>query len=85
MMKYLLVIAVVLVAFYIWRHNRHAQAQERAEAEQADRQRTARRTPAVPSAMVTCRHCGLHLPAPDAVKGSLGYYCGPEHRRLAEG
>ncbi len=85
MMKYLLVIAVVLVAFYIWRHNRRAEAQERAEAEQADRQRPSRRTPAVPSAMVTCRHCGLHLPAPDAVKGSLGYYCGPEHRRLAEG
>ena len=85
MMKYLLVIAVVLVAFYIWRHNRRAEAQERAEAEQADRQRPSRRTPAVPSAMVTCRHCGLHLPAPDAVKGSLGFYCGPEHRRLAEG
>ena len=86
MMKYLLVIAVVLVAFYIWRHNRRAEAQERAEAEQqANRQRPSRRTPVVPSAMVTCRHCGLHLPAPDAVKGSLGFYCGPEHRRLAEG
>ncbi|MDT7929778.1 hypothetical protein [Tepidimonas sp.] len=35
--------------------------------------------------MVRCRHCGVHLPASDAVRGALGPYCGDEHRRLAEG
>ena len=82
MIKYLLVIAVVLVAYYIWRHNRRLEAQAEAAREQARRQA---RRPAVPDAMVTCRHCGLHLPSADAVQGTLGYYCGPEHRRLAEG
>lgn len=85
MIKYLLVIAVVLVAFYIWRHNRRVEAQQEAEREHAERQRRTRRPPAAPDAMVTCRHCGLHLPASEAIKGSLGYYCGQEHRRFAEG
>lgn len=84
-LKYLLVLAVLVVAFLWWQHNRRTQARERAEQAQAQRQRPARRPPATPDAMVTCHHCGLHLPASDAVKGSLGYYCGQEHRRLAEG
>lgn len=82
MIKYLLVIAVVLVAYYIWRRNRRLDTKAEAAREQAQRQ--ARRR-AAPDAMVTCRHCGLHLPSADAVQGTLGYYCGPEHHRLAEG
>ena len=82
-MKYLLVIAVVLVAFYIWRHNRRVESQERDDDPRP--KPSAPRTNALPAAMITCRHCGLHLPASDAVKGSLGYYCGQEHRRFAEG
>lgn len=84
-LKYLLVLAVLVVAFMWWQHSRRTQARERAEQAQAQRQRPARRPPATPDAMVTCHHCGLHLPASDAVKGSLGYYCGQEHRRFSEG
>lgn len=80
-MKYLLVLAVVLVAFYIWRNNRAADAREHEQAAPPPRPAP----PTAPDAMVTCRHCGLHLPSQDAVKGTLGYYCGHEHRRLAEG
>lgn len=83
MMKYLLVLAVLVVAYLIWKRNR------RLEAEQRDSQNAAKgssqHAPATPDAMVTCRHCGLHLPQADAIQGSLGYYCGQEHRRLAEG
>lgn len=81
-MKYLLVLAVVLVAFYLWRNNRDAEAREQAERASPPPRPT---PPTGPDAIVTCRHCGLHLPSTDAVKGSLGYYCGQEHRRLAEG
>jgi uncharacterized protein len=36
--------------------------------------------------MVSCSHCGLHLPQPDAVEGEGGrHYCSPEHRRLGPG
>lgn len=83
MMKYLLVLAVLVVAYLIWKRNRRLEAEERDSQNPA--KRPSQRAPAAPDAMVTCRHCGLHLPQSDAIQGSLGYYCGQEHRRLAEG
>lgn len=84
-MKYLLVAAVVLVAYWIWRHNREEEAREAREAREAAQRRQPPAQPAIPAQMVTCRHCGVHLPQTDATKGLLGYYCGKEHKRLAEG
>lgn len=78
-MKYLLVLLVIVVAVGIWRNNRRA---GRATPPPA------RPTPppaAGPAPMLSCAHCGLHLPAADAVQGRDGVYCGSEHRRLAEG
>jgi uncharacterized protein len=74
-MKYLLVLAVVLVAVWVWRNNR-----------QLDRtapppRRTARRTP---TPMVACLHCGTHLPEHEAIQGPRGVYCCAEHRRQHE-
>lgn len=81
-MKYLLVLAVLLVAVQVWRYNRATEARERAA--QPPPPKPAPKA-ALPDAMVTCRHCGLHLPSQDAVRGTLGYYCGKAHQRLAEG
>jgi uncharacterized protein len=78
-MKYLLVLAVVMVAIHIWRKNRREALEEEARA----RDTAARPVPA-PVAMVACRHCGTHLPRAEAVEGSLGLYCGAEHRQLNE-
>jgi len=77
-MKYLLVSAVLLVAFWWWRHNRDNHLNKPAPPPQPPRH-----TP--PSPMVTCRHCGLHLPQPEAVTGVVGVYCSTNHRQLAEG
>lgn len=33
--------------------------------------------------MVRCTHCGIYLPASDALPGAAGVYCSNEHRRLA--
>ena len=33
-------------------------------------------------AMVSCAHCGMHLPQPDALAGDGGHYCTAEHRQL---
>lgn len=78
-MKYLLVLAVVVVAFYIWRNNR-------LEDRRSD---AARKAPPpksnVPTIMVACRQCGTHLPENEAVQGSQGAYCSAEHRRMLEG
>ncbi|MBL0944104.1 MAG: hypothetical protein IBJ04_07250 [Hydrogenophaga sp.] len=78
-MKYLLVIAVVMVAFWIWRNNRRAEAAERAA------QRPAPRPAGQPVTMVACRVCGTHLPQTEAVTGRQGSYCSTEHRQRLEG
>ncbi len=77
-MKYLLVLAVVLVAFYVWRHNRIADRS--ADAPPPKRPRP----PAAPAIMVACRECGTHLPENEAVQGREGVYCSAEHRRQKE-
>ncbi len=75
-MKFALVIAVVLVAVWIWRNNRRE--------EHRDAAGTAARRPASPAPMVACGHCGMHLPQDEAVRGQRGVYCCHEHRRQAE-
>ena len=37
---------------------------------------------ALPVTMVECAHCGLHLPAGDAVPEESRLYCSDAHRRL---
>jgi uncharacterized protein len=78
-MKFLLVFAVVFIAIHIWRRNRRAE-----EAEAQSRQPPPARPPAAvgpPQAMVRCAHCGLHLPAADALPGPGGVFCSAAHRR----
>ena len=36
----------------------------------------------LPVATVACAHCGLHLPAADAVPEGARLYCSDAHRRL---
>lgn len=77
MMKYLLVLAVVWVAFMIWRANRR-------DAMRAAPPPPAAPPPAVPppQAMLRCAHCGLHLPAADALAGDgTKVYCSAAHRQ----
>ena len=82
-MKYFLVLVVVTVGIWLWRQGRRDAMRERAAAV------TPRPAPppavAPPQAMVRCAHCGLHLPAVDAVAGRSGAaYCSPAHRQLVE-
>jgi uncharacterized protein len=76
-MKFLLVMAVVLVAFWIWRNNRLGDRE-------ASRPPTPPRAPQSPAIMVACAHCGMHLPDVETVQGRSGVYCCQEHRRLSE-
>lgn len=78
-MKYLLLLAVVVVFAWHWRATRRADI--------AERQRKVHPAPgpaAGPVDMVQCAHCNLHLARPDAVRGGRGSYCSAEHRTLAE-
>ncbi len=78
-MKYLLVLVVVLVAFYIWRNNRIAD-----RSGERDAPAPPPRRPAPPAIMVACLECGTHLPEGEAVQGRLGVYCCAEHRQQRE-
>lgn len=79
-MKYLLVLAVVMVAFYLWRNNRVSErAQEARKAPPPAAGRVA-----APTVMVACQHCGTHLPETEATQGRQGAYCNAEHLRLHE-
>ena len=78
-MKYLLVLFVVAVAIWLWRRNRREEMEQKAGARPA-----APPTVGPPQSMVRCAHCGLHLPAADAIAGPQGsVYCSEAHRQAA--
>lgn len=81
-MKYLVVIAVLAVAWFVWRKGRERDASQTPPAPPAA---TGRNAPGTPVAMVTCAHCGIHLPVHDALPapgagGSTLHFCSREHR-----
>lgn len=78
-MKYLLVLAVVLIAFYLWRNNRLTDQRDDTAPPKAPR-----RKPDTPAIMVACLQCGTHLPDTEAVRGRIGAYCSVEHQRQHE-
>lgn len=80
-MKYLLVAALVLVVFWLWRHNRET---SRDDAAAARPPAPPKREPAV-AEMVACEVCGLHLPKSEALIAGKGIYCSDAHRRQAGG
>jgi uncharacterized protein len=84
-MKFVLVILVVLAGVWLWRRNRAEDARDEAEAA-AQAHKAPKHPPVVrvPTEVVSCRHCGLHLPAADAVAGTQGAYCSQEHLRQHE-
>lgn len=79
-MKYLVLLVVILVVLWLWRQGRLSAPPPEASAPPARKP-----PPEVPQAMVRCAVCALHLPQTDALAGTRGHYCSPEHRRQAEG
>jgi uncharacterized protein len=70
MTKWLLLGAIVVFAWYLWKHNRRT-----AEMRSAAR-------PAGPQPMVRCAVCSVHLPRTEALPGPDGaLYCCTEHRQ----
>lgn len=75
MIKWLLTIAVVVLILLLW----FGKGRGGGAAQSGG----ARRSKPGAQPMVSCAHCGLHLPQPDALEGEGGrHYCSVEHRRL---
>ncbi len=51
-----------------------------------ERQRTQKKQPGSSriETMVSCAHCGLHIPQNEAVQAGDKYYCSDKHRKLSE-
>jgi len=78
-MKYLLLLALVFVAYLLWRNARVRDARD-------GRPPPAQPPASNPQEMVSCPVCGVHLPRSDAVPGQRGgFYCSNEHRLRAGG
>lgn len=76
-MKYLLVTALIVGVFWLWRHKRPtgSSAPPPARPPQPDPRATE---------IVACNVCHVHLPKSDALIDSQGFYCSAAHRRQAE-
>ena len=82
-MKYLLVTAIAVLVFWLWRHSREAEKNAAENARKARPRRTSKETEV--TQMVACDVCHVHLPRSEALIGSKGIYCSDEHRRQAGG
>ena len=72
-MKYLLVLALVLVIFWVWRSSRTRSSTGHDQTRKPDGQ-------AVKTEIVECDVCHLHLPRSDALIGTDGTFCSHAHR-----
>lgn len=79
-MKYLVVFAVLALAFWIWRSNR-----VRASTKQSFDMKKTAPSDATPQTMLRCAVCGVHLPETDALTGKQGSYCSSAHLKQLEG
>jgi uncharacterized protein len=74
-MKFLVLLAILLVAYMIWRHGR---------VERKTQAPPPSKPVGAPQDMVQCRVCSVHLPRGEAVTGADGLpYCSQEHRLSA--
>jgi len=73
-MKFLLLFFIFMVLLWQWRHARQPKVR-------AARKNT-RPTPV--QEMLQCAHCGVHMPAADAIKGRKGLYCSAAHCQAQE-
>jgi len=70
-MKYLFWAIVILFIWWAWKRARAGSTRQTPPATSG------------PQDMVTCAHCGIHLPHDEAVAGAHGQYCSPAHRSAA--
>jgi uncharacterized protein len=77
-MKLLVLLAVLAIAWFVWRKDHRATPRTGAGERSAP--------PGAPQEMVSCPVCGVHLPRGEALAGPDGaLYCSAEHRRLRGG
>lgn len=70
MMKYLLLLIFFAIVWWAWKKRSVPPPTDAPSAAPVER-------------MVTCAHCGVHLPESDALADGEQYFCNPAHRQAA--
>ena len=80
-MKYVLVFTLIAVGLWLWRNSRRPDSPpaRKNSASQATRQQR------LPTEIVACKVCQVHLPLTEALTGPGGVYCSAAHRQQGEG
>jgi uncharacterized protein len=68
-MKYLLLFAFLATVWWIW-----------SKRQASNRKDAATRQESPPEKMLTCAHCGVHMPASEGVAEGDRIYCSEAHR-----
>lgn len=76
-MKFLLLVLAIVGLLFLLRGTRRRNGSPPAAPPAATR-------PATPESMVSCAHCGVHLPQHEALPGRGGVFCGEPHRSAYE-
>jgi len=71
--KVLVLILVVIAVWFLVKGLSRPAARERRPAETGAGER-----------MVTCAHCGVHLPESEATASGARFFCSEEHRRVGD-
>jgi uncharacterized protein len=69
-MKYVVLVVVIVLAWWLLLRRPHRGGGRRAD----------RASPKGPTTFLVCAHCGVHVPAPDAVRDGELSYCSDAHR-----
>jgi uncharacterized protein len=72
-MKFFLVLLVFLFGAWLWRSGRQKNAINKPPSPLN-----------TPQNMVSCSHCGVHIPQKESVQGRNGVYCCQAHQKQAE-
>lgn len=78
-MKYLIIIFLVLVVFWLWRSTRPSQKNTAHPGHPRGESAKEKET----TEMVACGVCHVHLPRSEALIGRDSFYCSEAHRREA--
>ena len=82
MMKYLLLLIVLAFVSFLLGVKRARQPERRGDPSSAAP--PVPPGPPKPKSIVSCAHCGLHLPQDEALPGRGGMFCGAAHRTAFE-
>ena len=78
-MKYLLVITLAVVVFWLWRNNRRSEGRSAHNDSHAHKSAP----PGEATEIVECEVCHVHLPRAEALMGPGGVFCSAAHRAQA--